>query len=223
MTNREISTRARGIDASVSTNLPSVSQAVIYMPEDDGVRKDYVISSTGEVVSVAPLKGLKIVMRETGERPFDLLVASSSYDYAERGMRGLLAGADALLLRYADVMFPSTDSFTVQMAEEVASHIRLHPSARRLMFACDAGFSRSAALAAAYLRSRGADDWCIWSNSNLSPNPFVYRLQLVAFGIEVTEEEVLSLRAVSDEAMAARIRSTYDAELPSADVDEKGR
>lgn len=183
------------------------------MPEDDGVRKDYVLASTGEVVSVAPLKGLKIVMRETGERPFDLLIASSSYDYAERGMLDLLSGPDALLLEYADVTRPSADSFTAQMAEEVVDHIRWHSTARRFMFACDAGFSRSAALAAAYLRSRGADDWCMWSNSNLSPNPFVYRLQLAAFGIDVTEEEVLSLKAMSDEAMAARIRSTYDVGL----------
>lgn len=52
---------------------------------------------------------------------------------------------------------------------------------------------------------------------HLAPNPFVYRLQLAAFGMDVTEEEVLSHRSLSDEAMAARIRSTYDAGLPVAD------
>lgn len=216
MTNRVEGPCARGCDAQILRHALSASEAVTYTSQDDGVRKDYVLSSTGELVSIVPLKGLKIIMRGTGERPFDLLVASSSYNYAERGLLGLLSGPDALLLRYADVMHPGADSFTVQMAEEVADHVRSHTSARRLMFACDAGFSRSAALAAAYLRSRGSDDWCIWSNSNLSPNPFVYRLQLAAFGIEVTEEEALSLRAMSDEAMAARIRSTYDTGLLGA-------
>jgi hypothetical protein len=216
MASREERLEIQGYEASISCYLYPALEAVAYTPQDDGVRKDYVLSSTGELVSIVPLKGQKIIMRGTGERPFDLLVASSSYNYAERGLLGLLSGPDALLLRYADVMHPGADSFTVQMAEEVADHVRSHTTARRLMFACDAGFSRSAALAAACLRSRGSDDWCIWSSSNLSPNFFVYRLQLAAFGIEVTEEEALSLRAMSDEAMAARIRSTYDTGLLGA-------
>ena len=55
---------------------------------------------------------------------------------------------------------------------------------------CDAGISRSPAIAAALMREQGQNDDCIWSDAEYDPNPLVYRRLCHAFRHPVTSSEL---------------------------------
>ena len=73
-------------------------------------------------------------------------------------------------------------SFRPEQAETVARFIDGLPAGiTDLFIACDAGSSRSPAIAAALLRASGRSDKEIWQDPKCTPNPLVYRLACRAF------------------------------------------
>lgn len=80
-------------------------------------------------------------------------------------------------------------SFTEADAAAFARFLQSHNDAQTVYCCCDAGKSRSPAVAAAVLRYFGMDDSCIWSDPGYHPNMLVFDLLTQALGIPVSDEE----------------------------------
>ena len=108
---------------------------------------------------------------------------------------------DKLILSFDDVEGPQRGhAFSPDDAQKIISFVKKLTPQGMLYFCCDAGESRSAALAAAFLRAWTGDDMKIWTNPHYHPNLLVYRIQCMALGIVVTEEELADLKTISDQA-----------------------
>lgn len=101
--------------------------------------------------------------------------------------------------------------FSLEHGKLVQAFLQKNKSAGRICVCCDSGQSRSTAMAAAITRYFGADDLCIWENPKYHPNLSVYEQQLLAFGIEVSKDELRHLRTVSDNALHEAIRRSRGA------------
>lgn len=97
-------------------------------------------------------------------------------------------------------------AFSLEHGKQVQAFLEKNKSAQRICVCCDSGQSRSTAMAAALTRYFGGDDLPIWENPQYHPNRLVYRSQLQVFGIEVSDDELLRLRGISDNALHEAIR-----------------
>lgn len=120
---------------------------------------------------------------------------------------------DKLILSFDDVEDPRRgQAFGPFDAQKIVAFVENLSPQGKLYFCCDAGESRSAALAAAFLRAWTRNDMKIWMNPYFHPNLLVYRIQCMALGIVVTEEELADLKAISDQALANAIRKAREEE-----------
>lgn len=77
--------------------------------------------------------------------------------------------------------------FTAEKAKAIKSFIdSLSQDIKALYVCCDSGESRSAAISAAIMRYLKMNDDDIWMNPHYHPNPLVYKIQCMTFGILVT-------------------------------------
>ena len=91
---------------------------------------------------------------------------------------------------YEDLDAPIPErSFTEADAEAFARFLQSHTVAQTVYCCCDAGKSRSPAVAAAVLRYFGLDDSPIWNDPGYHPNMLVFDLLTQALGIPVSDEE----------------------------------
>ena len=97
-------------------------------------------------------------------------------------------------------------SFSREDAEAYSEFIRNLPEVDYLYCCCDAGESRSPAIAAAILRYYGQDDEYIWKNPRFHPNMLVFQRMTESLGIPVPDEEMDRLIYISDKAFANEIR-----------------
>jgi len=116
-------------------------------------------------------------------------------------------------LRYLYAPFEDTEygggSLTPKIARKIVSYYDGIPadSCEILFLVCDAGQSRSAALAAALLNAEGQDDIkSVWSNPRYNPNPLVYRLVLQVFGKRVSNAKIRRLVHINDKARKKQIK-----------------
>lgn len=195
-------TSLKGIDRSGSLK-PGVGKVVLYSPDDDANYKRYELSG-GPTVWVLHLKSLQYLLRETPS-PFDALVISNSFETSEE-LHGL---PHVLELHYVDTEKPRRgDGFTPQLAATVASFLESHPEVRQIGFCCNAGISRSPAMAAAFMRHLGYQDDCIWGNPFCSPNTLVYQRLMAVWDVEVSDEERVALKRRNEQALERKIRNT---------------
>jgi len=75
----------------------------------------------------------------------------------------------------------------------------------RVYVCCDSGESRSTAMAAVILKFYGQSDEEIWTNPNYHPNRLVYKKQLNAFGIKISNIKLKYLKYVSERALKRAI------------------
>lgn len=129
--------------------------------------KEIFVYSRGAIERVPPHDTPHIVISITSAPSDTARIPSSS------ALRGLLR------LSFADADEPSELTlFDDQHALEIVTFLRAHPEVDRLVIHCDAGLSRSPAIAAAIARADGQDD-SLWFE-RYRPNPRVYRLLLNA-------------------------------------------
>lgn len=88
-----------------------------------------------------------------------------------------------LVLRFADVTHTGADAFSRDIALQIKDFVENLREIHTLYVCCDAGESRSAAVAAVIARYLGMDEWAIWDNPRYHPNGLVYRLGCQAFGM----------------------------------------
>ncbi len=123
-------------------------------------------------------------------------VLCSSYPINE----ALFAGIEHISVNFDDVEDDRESAFKAETAERIASFVLGLPEQTDLIFCCDGGVSRSAALAAAFTRYFGGDEMKIWLDPAYRPNTKVYALTLRALGVAVTDGETAGLRKLGDEA-----------------------
>ena len=76
------------------------------------------------------------------------------------------------------------NAFSFEQAKRITQFISGLPAdITDLFIACDAGCSRSPAIAAALLRASGRSDKTIWGNPRYYPNPLVYERVCKALGL----------------------------------------
>lgn len=120
---------------------------------------------------------------------------------------GKLEGLDYIYAPFADVT-RGEGQLTPQIARKIVSYYDGIPDdCRKLYVVCDAGQSRSAALAAGLLKAEGQDDMLVWANPKYHPNPHVYRTICQAFGIRISDMQIKRLSHISEKALKQAIRS----------------
>ena len=92
---------------------------------------------------------------------------------------------------YMDFDYESPRSFTELQASEFAEFIKsMKHNVTDLFVCCDAGESRSPAIAAAIHRWLGQNDHIIWKNPKYHPNILCFKRMLEAFLIDISDFEI---------------------------------
>lgn len=136
--------------------------------------------------------------------PAAAIVMTSRRRYA-----GVEDGPDCLVLEFADVAYERPQAMTREQASEAAAFFLEHRGRGTIMVTCDNGQARSAAMAAALLRSLGEDDGWIWDNPRFRPNQWVFARTAEALGIELADGEVDALVERNEEAFHAAMVRGY--------------
>ena len=151
--------------------------------------------------------------------------------YAVRCSSAPLSQADLewpehqIFLEFVDTVTDRMDAFQPKQAERIAAFVRDVPEGALLFFCCDAGVSRSSALAAACLRSRGRirEEMEIWSDPAYHPNSLVYKLQCRAYGVHVTGFDLKRHMQINEQAFSNAIRHSRSGDHPLREILNKIR
>lgn len=136
-------------------------------------------------IEICPIKGLYRSLADGVAQGCGAILSSAS-EVDEGG----LAGLDYVFRQYEDLDYEcSGRSFSDEAAEAFAAYLTAHPALDTLYCCCDAGESRSPAVAAAALRFFGRDDLPIWSDPHYHPNMLVFEKLMTALGMPVADEE----------------------------------
>lgn len=88
---------------------------------------------------------------------------------------------DKLFIAFDDVEFAKHGKvITAEQGRAIADFVRAHSDAEKIICQCEAGISRSAAVAAAILKANGQDDMPIFNSLLYLPNMLVFRTVLRA-------------------------------------------
>jgi len=99
-----------------------------------------------------------------------------------------------ILGEYIDFDYESPRSFSTEQASAFASFVKkLKRNTTDLYICCDAGESRSPAIAAAIHRWLAQNDAYIWETAKYHPNMFCFLHMLDALNLSITDEEVDAL------------------------------
>jgi predicted protein tyrosine phosphatase len=142
-------------------------------------------------IRINSVKGFWAELKE-GEVDFShsAVILASSHLQDETKFSGI---SRHLVLYFDDVTASGTRSYNDELAAQIRTFVDVIIETESgeaagidtLLVCCDAGQSRSAAIAAAVSRYLGQDEWAIWDNPRYRPNPLVYRLTCKALGIRV--------------------------------------
>lgn len=156
-------------------------------------------------IQICPVKRLYQLL---GQRDPDncagILSSASEIDAAK------LRGLPHVFRQYDDLDYECPGrSFSVEDAEAFACFLKeLDRDVRTLYCCCDAGESRSPAVAAAVMRYFRADDMSIWRNPKYHPNMLVYAMLTQALGVPVSDDELDCRIYENRKAFQAAIRGT---------------
>ena len=121
--------------------------------------------------------------------PDDAVIAiTSEIDADSGGFDHFISHLELVFLDTEEQDHP--DSMQSDHAQQIVDFINsLDTKVETLFVSCNAGVSRSSAIAAAIIRAQGLDDSEIWANLDYSPNIHCYRMVLAAFGIDASDAE----------------------------------
>ena len=107
---------------------------------------------------------------------------------------------------YMDFDYESPRSFTERQASEFAKFIKsIEHNVNDLFVCCDAGESRSPAIAAAIHRWLRQDDHIIWRNPKYHPNILCFKRMLDALLIDISDCEIDELIYLNQRAFRKTI------------------
>ena len=135
-------------------------------------------------IQICPIKKLYQIIAEEDVGNCGAIISSSSEINAVK-----LRGIPYIFRQYEDLDYESPGrSFSQTDAAAVADFIK-NLGADVLYCCCNAGESRSPAVAAAVMRYFGLDDLQVWKNHHYHPNMLVFEMLADALDVEVSDEE----------------------------------
>lgn len=157
----------------------------------------------GIPVEIMPVKRLYLTLSDMEEtKGISAIVCTMDQVKREK-----LRDINCLHVDFADVPGGGKDAFQEAQARKIAFFVNELPDhCRKLYICCDAGESRSPAIAAAVIRSGGLSDHQVWKNPKYHPNSYVYRLQCAAFGVRLGSWRLSKLQRMNRRALKAAIR-----------------
>jgi len=97
-------------------------------------------------------------------------------------------------------------SFSSEDAKAFADYVKGMANVDTLYCCCDAGESRSPAVAAAVMRYLGMDDMAVWRNPHYHPNMLVFAMLMDAVNLSISDEEKDYLLYTNQKAFRDAIR-----------------
>lgn len=139
-------------------------------------------------MEIYSLKELKYKMRQNliNINDFYIIACSSCAD----NFYFLPNSNNIFTCTFDDVKKESYNSFNFEIAQNIKNFVDKIPEKENILVCCDAGLSRSPAIAAAILEYLDFDFLTIWENPKYSPNTFVFKTLTETFGKKHSEEEL---------------------------------
>lgn len=163
------------------------------------------MNKTHPKLHICPIKMLYLILEQQENPLYIAAILCSDTEIRANKLRNI----PYIYERFSDVTDRRQGTFETAQAEHIASFVNLLPEQiTDLYVCCDAGESRSAAIAAAIMRYWDMDDTVIWKNPQYHPNTLVYKVQMQAFGLCVTESQCAQRKQMSEEALSNMIRRT---------------
>ena len=155
-------------------------------------------------IKICPVKTLYRLHGEGKTGRCAAVISASAEVEADR-----LPGIPYVFLQYDDVDAPIPGrSFSEADAVRILAFLqKLDSETDAIYCCCDAGQSRSPAVAAAICRRWGQDDSHIWNNPNYAPNMLVFDLLTRAFGLPVSDGEKDALLYTNRKAFRDAVRN----------------
>lgn len=136
-------------------------------------------------IQVCPIKRLYQILAGGNIGNCGAVISSASEIEASK-----LQGISYVFRQYEDLDCECPgQSFSSEDAKVFADYVKGLADADTLYCCCDAGESRSPAVAAAVIRYFGLDDMQVWENPHYHPNMLVYEMLANALGVAVSDEE----------------------------------
>ena len=138
-------------------------------------------------IQICPIKRLyQILTEKVVEQAGAILSSSSDINDAK------LQGISYVFRQYEDLDYESPGrSFSREDAVAFADFLAAQETPIDTLYCCcDAGESRSPAVAAAVMRYLGMDDMAIWQNPRYHPNMLVFVMLTEALGAAVSDGEI---------------------------------
>ena len=138
-------------------------------------------------IQICPIKRLYQILAETGTVKAGAVLSSSS-DINDAKLQGI----SYVFRQYEDLDYECPGrSFSREDAVSFADFLTEQETRIDTLYCCcDAGESRSPAVAAAVMRYLGMDDMAIWQNPRCHPNMLVFVMLAEAMGLTVSDEEI---------------------------------
>ncbi len=153
-------------------------------------------------IQIYPIKILYRIAEEADLSECAAIV-SSSYEADRSRLNGFLK---LLLLAFDDVGEGGNNAFNADLANEVRIFLDSLPDNTDTLFVCcDYGESRSAAMAAAIMRYKGADEMKVWRNPKYHPNVLVYGTLCEALGVPISHKEISEREEISRKAFRGEL------------------
>ena len=135
-------------------------------------------------IQICPIKGLYHILANGNAEKCGAIISSASEIEISK-----LRGIPYVFRQYEDLDYECPGrSFSEADAAALADFVK-NLEADVLYCSCDAGESRSPAVAAAVMRYFGLDDMQVWKNPHYHPNMLVFEMLADALGVEVSDEE----------------------------------
>ena len=135
-------------------------------------------------IQICPIKRLYQILAETGTVKAGAVLSSSS-DINDAKLQGI----SYVFRQYEDLDYESPGrSFSREDAKAFADFLTEQETPIDTLYCCcDAGESRSPAVAAAVMRYLGMDDMAIWQNPRYHPNMLVFDMFTQALGVAIDD------------------------------------
>ena len=135
-------------------------------------------------IQICPIKRLYQILAEGNTGNCGTIISSASEIEISR-----LQGMTYVFRQYEDLDYECPGrSFSQTDAAAVADFVK-NLEADVLYCCCDAGESRSPAVAAAVMRYFGLDDMQVWENPHYHPNMLVFEMLMDAFNMSISDAE----------------------------------
>lgn len=154
-------------------------------------------------IQICPIKRLYQILAEGDTGNCGAIISSASEINAAK-----LRGIPYVFRQYEDLDYECPGrSFSQSDAAVFADFLkRLETGIDTLYCCCDAGESRSPAVAAAVMRYLGMDDMAVWRNPHYHPNMLVFAMLMDAFDLSISDEEKDLLLYTNQKAFRDAIR-----------------